>query len=289
VAIVNQRDDVAAAIQSAKEDLDRALVELDRMPKLDPAAVAFVAHAINNYMHVAEGVIDLLRFAMADHPDPDVLGWLDGLQHVSHMVHQTAARLLRAYEPGQIPLKFEEVRLDRLIERACAYHQGSASAKQVQIVCRYPTDLRQVWGDRVAIAVVADNLLSNAVKFSNPGGRVDVTLEASPGGVVCNVRDYGPGLTPLMQVRAFERGEVPGQPPPTSEHPSGYGLLVAKAFIDRLNGRLWSESEPGRGACFSFRIPYKPPEGEAERDLEAETDEETEAERDGETTAESQR
>src|SRR4051812_8922638 len=138
VVTVNQRDDVAAAIESAKQDLDRALLELDRMPKFDPAAVAFVAHAMSNYMHVAEGVLDMLRFAMADHPDPEVLGWLDGLQHVSHMVHQTVARLLRAYEPSQIPLKFEYARLDRLVERACAYHQGGANAKQVEIVCRYP-------------------------------------------------------------------------------------------------------------------------------------------------------
>jgi K+-sensing histidine kinase KdpD len=59
-------------------------------------------------------------------------------------------------------------------------------------------------------------------------------------------------------VRIFERGAVPGYPPPSAEHPSGYGLLVAKAFIDRMNGRLWSESQPGKGACFSFWIPYQP-------------------------------
>lgn len=185
--------------------------------------------------------------------------------NVSNMAHQTIGRLLRAYEPGQMPVKCEYVRLERLIERACAYHQGSAAAKELQIVCRYPGDLPDVWGDRVAIAVVADNLLSNAVKFSNPGGRIDVALEAGPGGVVCNVRDYGPGLTPLMQVRAFERGQVSGQPTSGSEHPTGYGLLVAKAFIERMSGRLWSESEPGKGACFSFRIPYKPPQADGPR------------------------
>jgi two-component system, sensor histidine kinase and response regulator len=172
---------------------------------------------------------------------------------------------LRAYEPAEMPLKFEYARLERMIERACAYHQGTAAVRQVQIACRYPGDLPEIWGDRVAIAVVLDNLLSNAVKFSNPGGKVDVTLEAGPGGVVCNVRDYGPGLTPLMQVRAFERGDISEQGAPATERPSGYGLLVAKAFIERMNGRLWSESEPGKGACFSFRIPYQPHEGKGAR------------------------
>jgi len=261
LSILNIRNDVAHAIESAKLDLDRALVELDRIPALDPAAVAFVAHAMSNYMHVSEAVLNLMKQSLADHPDAEVIGWLDALHHVSNMAQQTVARLLRVYEPGQMPLKFEYIRLERLVERACAYHLPSASAKQVQIVCHYPDDLPDAWGDRVGVAVVADNLLSNAVKFSPAGGKIDVRLEAGPGGLICSIKDCGPGLTPLAQVRAFERGEVPGHPPPVSDHPSGYGLLVAKAFIERMNGRLWSESEPGQGACFSFRMPYTPPRG----------------------------
>ena len=262
MAIVNIHEDVIHAIESAKADLNRALIELDRLPTFDAAAVAFVAHAMSNYMHVNEAVLDQLRAALAGHPDPEVVGWVDALQRVTDMAHQTVGRLLRVYEPAQIPLKFEYARLERLIERACAYHQASAAAKQVEIICRYPGDLPEVWGDRVAIAVIADNLLSNAVKFSPPGHRINVTLAPGPGGAVCSVRDYGPGLTPLMQVRAFERGEVPGHPGPTADHPAGLGLLVAKAFVERMHGRLWSESEPGKGACFSFRIPYAPVEPE---------------------------
>jgi signal transduction histidine kinase len=258
---VKLREDVAQAIEEAKSDLDRALAELDRIPTFDPGAVTFVAHAMSNYLHVTEAVLMLLRSALAGHPDPEVIGWLDGLHHVSDMAHQTVGRLLRVYEPGQIPLKFEYVRLERLIERASNYHLPSAAAKQVEIVCHYPDRLPEVWGDRVAIAVVADNLLSNAVKFSNSGGRITVTLDAKPGGVLRDVRDDGPGLTPLLQARLFERGEVPGHPFPGTDHPSGYGLLVAKAFIERMNGRLWSESEPGKGACFSFWIPYHAGQG----------------------------
>jgi signal transduction histidine kinase len=256
VAIADIRHDVAQSIENAKLDLDRALVELDRIPTLDPSAVAFVAHAMSNYLSVTDAVLGLLRDALANHPDPEVLGWLESLHHVSDMAHQTVARLLRVYEPAEMPLKFEYVRLERLIERACDYHRRSATAKQVEITCKYPSDLPEVWADRVAIAVVADNLLSNAVKFSYRFGRIDVALEAGPGGVICSVRDHGPGLTPLLQARLFERGEVPGHPPPSDQHPMGYGLLVAKAFMDRLNGRLWSESQPGEGATFSFRVPF---------------------------------
>jgi len=256
VGIMDLREDVAQAIESAKIELNRALFELDRIPALDPAALAFVAHSMSNYLNVTEAVLNLLRNALRDHPEPEVKVWLDGLHHVSELAHQTVARLLRVYEPSEMPLKFEYVRLERLIERACAYHRRSAEQKNVEIFCHYTGDVPDVWADRVGVAVVADNLISNAVKFSHPGGRVDVTVAAGAGGVVCSVRDYGPGLTPLTQATIFERGDGFGQPPLGDEQPTGYGLLVAKAFVDRMGGRLWSESEAGKGACFSFRLPY---------------------------------
>jgi signal transduction histidine kinase len=255
VGIMDLREDVAQAIESAKLDLDRALFELDRIPALDPAALAFVAHSMSNYLHVSEALLNLLRNSLRDYPDPEIKVWLDGLHHVSDLAHQTVARLLRVYEPSQMPLKLEYFRLERLIERACAYHRQGADQKNVEIFCIYTGEVPEVWADRVGVAVVADNLLSNAVKFSHPGGRIDVTIAAGAGGVVCSVRDYGPGLTPLTQATIFERGRV-GQPPLGDEQPTGHGLLVAKAFVDRMGGRLWSESEAGKGACFSFRLPY---------------------------------
>ena len=262
MAIVDSREDVAQAIQSAKADLDQALLELDRIPAFDPAAISFVAHAMTNYMNVTDAILDLLMGTLEGHPDPEVPGWLEGLRHVSTLSHQTVARLLRVYRPAEIPLRFEYMNLDVLMGRACDFHRARAAQKQVEIVFQPVGQVPRVWADRVAVAIVADNLLSNAVTFSNPGGRIVVQRLPVPGGAVCTVCDNGPGLTPLMQARLFERGDVPGSPPPVEEHPTGYGLMVAKAFIDRMGGRLWSESEPGKGACFSFRLPYQPPGNE---------------------------
>jgi signal transduction histidine kinase len=256
---------VAQAIQNAKADLDQALLELERIPAFDPAAIAFVAHAMTNYVNVTAAVLDLLKVALEDHPDLEVLEWLERLRHVSNLSHQTVARLLGVYHPAEIPLRFEYMNLAVLIERACAYYRASATSKQIEIVSQSTGHVPPVWADRVAVAIAADNLLSNAVKFSNPGGRIVVQILPGPGGAVCSVSDSGPGLTPLMQSQLFERGDIPGSPLAAGAHPTGYGLIVAKAFIDRMGGRLWSESEPGKGARFSFRLPYQPPSFHASR------------------------
>ena len=266
MGIADTRRDVAQAIENAKADLDHALGELERVPTFDPSAVAFVAHAMSNYMNVTDAVLGMLKGALSSHPDPEVAAWLEGLHHVSDLTHQTVGRLLRAYEPREMPLRFDYMKLETLMERACAYHRRSAAQKDLKIVCHYPASLPRVWADRVAVAVVADNLLSNAVKFSHAGGEIDVEISTAPGGAQCAVCDCGPGLTPLMQARVFERGASGrnGTSTHPADHVHGYGLTVAKAFIDRMHGRLWSESEPGKGACFTFRLPYQPPEGERE-------------------------
>jgi signal transduction histidine kinase len=211
---------------------------------------------MNNYLSVSEATLGLIEHALGDHPDKEVARWLDGLRHLGHLMQHTVGRLLRASTPAEFPLKPESVDLPLLMQRACNYYQPSAGQKQLQIVCRAVGDVPPVWADRVAVAVVADNLLSNAVKYSNPGGEIVVQVSPGPGGAVCSVRDHGRGLTAIEQSRLFQRGVNVGPAPTGGEPSTGFGLAIARELIDRLGGRLWCESEPGRGACFSFRLPY---------------------------------
>ena len=110
------------------------------------------------------------------------------------------------------------------------------------------------WADRVALAVIADNLLSNAVRVSSPHGQVRVQVAAEPGHVVCSVKDSGPGLSPEQRKAVFDT-PLPAAPGPSDPPQHGYGMAVTREFLRRMDGELWCESEPDRGACFSFRLP----------------------------------
>jgi signal transduction histidine kinase len=254
---------VAGSIENAIAELSEALFNLDRIPVSKGSDIGFVAHSMNNYLSVSEATLGLIEHALGDHPDKEVARWIDGLRHLGHLMQHTVGRLLRASTPVEFPLKLESVDLPLLMQRACNHYQPSAAQKQLQIVCRALGDVPPVRADPVAVAVVADNLLSNAVKYSNPGGEIVVQVAAGPGGAVCSVRDHGPGLTAIEQSRLFQRGVDVGPTPTGGESSTGFGLAIAKALIDRLGGRLWCESEPGRGASFSFRVPYDSgPEGE---------------------------
>ncbi len=256
----DSRAQAVRAIENAMAHLDEALFQLDRLPAYDPSAIGYVAHATTSYLAVNEATLDLLAEALRDHPNPEVRKWMDGLRHLAIMIHHSVGRLVHV-SPSELPLKLEHVNLPVLMHRACDYYQSTAERKRLTVNCQSIGEAPPAWADRVAVAVVADNLLANAVKFSDPGGTILVQITPGPGGVVCSVRDHGPGISPSDHVRLVERGVTMGSPTAPGEPSTGFGLAIAKEFIERMGGKLWSESDPKHGTCFSFRLPYGAPGG----------------------------
>jgi signal transduction histidine kinase len=246
---------VAGLIEAAKQRLADALEELERVPSVDPATIGYVAHALNNYLAVNVVTVEMLQHTLRDYPNPEVQTWLDGILHVTDLMHHTIGKLLQASAPGHFPLKIELVNLVMLMDRVCTHYARVAQRKQISIINRTIGDIPIVRADRVVLAVVADNLLSNAVKFSMAGTTVQVQVMTEPGVVVCSVSDQGPGLSVADQARLYQKGVTLSAVPTAGEPSTGYGLAMAKEFMERMGGELWCESELGRGACFSFRLP----------------------------------
>jgi len=97
------------------------------------------------------------------------------------------------------------------------------------------------------------NLLTNAVKFSPAGSRVVVSARRAGNEVVMSVADEGPGVAPEEQERIFDRFYQSRN----GDHArgTGIGLTIAQRFTAQHGGRIWVDSEPGRGATFSFTMP----------------------------------
>ena len=252
---MSDNEQATAAILRAQAELEQALLELEKMPAFDPGAVTFSAHALNNYLTVTRGTVQLLLQSLVDHPDPQIRNWLEGLGHATELMAHTVSQLMTSSEPKDVNLRFLKWDLAPLAQRACNYYQRIADRKNIFIVCESTIDIPPVWTDPVAVAAVMDNLLSNAVKYSFPGKQIWVQTRGEVTSVVCSVCDEGPGLNQEDQAKLFQRGIRLSSVPTGGEFSSGYGLAVAKELIDKLNGDLWCESTLGAGACFSFRLP----------------------------------
>jgi signal transduction histidine kinase len=259
---LNNKEQATTAILKAQAELDQALAELAKMPAFDPAAVAFSAHALANFLTVTGGTVDLLLLSLADHPDPQVRTWLGALAHVTELMSHTVSQLMNSAPPQDASLRLMRWDLPPLVQRGCTYYKGIADPKKINIEYGVSMDVPPGWTDPVAAAAVLDNLLSNAVKYSEPGKRIWVRVQGEEAGAVCSVRDEGPGLSPEDQSKLFQRGARLGPKPTGGEPSSGYGLAVAKELVEKLGGQLWCESQLGRGSCFSFRLPVYQGQGE---------------------------
>lgn len=249
------KEQVTASILEARDDLDKALAELESLPVFEPGAIAFAAHALSNFLTVTSGTVELLAIALKDHPDPEVQQWLRALRSSAETMTHTVNQLMGSSASARPTLKPERVDLVTLARRTTGYYETVAARKRIQIhfEAKDPTPPAQC--DRLATASILDNLLSNAVKFSEPGRRVDVRVVAEQEHIVCSVCDQGPGISEADQKRLFEKGARLSARPTGGEPSFGYGLSVARALVEFQGGEIWCESRLGHGACFSFRLP----------------------------------
>ena len=197
------KQNVVVTIENAKHNLETALQELQKLRILDPKRIAFSAQALNNFITVTEGTVDLLSEALKTHPNPEIKSWLEGLQHTTKLMGYAVSQLFNSSINGKPNFEFSKIFLPILIERVCNYYQKLSELRNVDI--NYQSDITNeyAWTDRVALASVMDNLLSNAVKYSKEGGKVNVTLTMEENEFICSIQDFGPGISKEEQENLF--------------------------------------------------------------------------------------
>ena len=112
-----------------------------------------------------------------------------------------------------------------------------------------------MYADAERVHQVLFNLLDNAVRFTPPGGRVTVRASTRNGSVDVAVADTGPGIASEHLPRVFERFYRVDPGRSRDEGGTGIGLAIARSVVEAHGGRIWAESQPGKGSVFTFELP----------------------------------
>jgi len=129
-----------------------------------------------------------------------------------------------------------------------------AERQGVRLLADVPADLPPVRGDEARLGQVLINLLHNAAKFSPNGGDVVVRVRVDAREVVASVEDRGIGIPKAALPRLFERF-YKVDPARVRGGGTGLGLAIARHIVEQHGGRIWVQSEEGRGSTFSFALP----------------------------------
>jgi PAS domain S-box-containing protein len=148
----------------------------------------------------------------------------------------------------------EKINLKKKIEECIEILSESARKKGIEILISIP-EVIDILADRHMFDTIIRNLISNSIKFTPVGGKVTFTAGYIEDHIVeIKIIDSGIGMTPELKDKLFLLNEKTSRKGTEGESSTGLGLLLCKEFIEKHNGKIWVESEVGKGSTFSFTI-----------------------------------
>lgn len=237
-----------------EEELKRTAEELARSNE-ELASFAYVAsHDLQEPLRMVSSYTQLLARRYADRLDDDAREFIrfavDGATRMQQLIND----LLEYSRVGTRTRPFEPTSFELILDRVLC-NLSVAISEAGATVTRDP--LPTVMADPTQMVQLFQNLIGNAIKFrGEQPPRVHVSARQEGGEWIFSVRDNGIGIDPSYFERIFVifqrlhgRSEYPG---------TGIGLAICKKIVQRHGGRIWVESAPGEGACFSFSLPASP-------------------------------
>ena len=162
---------------------------------------------------------------------------------------------LSKVEAGRMELEVATFDLPLAIDNARTFVRERATKHGITLDVAVDEHLGDFVGDERKIKQILLNLLSNAVKFTSEGGRVVINAKQTDGAVEISVSDTGIGIAPEDQPKIFEEFRQVGGDYAHKKEGTGLGLTLAKKFVELHGGRIWVESEVGKGSTFIFTLP----------------------------------
>ncbi|WP_299579040.1 PAS domain S-box protein [uncultured Sunxiuqinia sp.] len=157
-------------------------------------------------------------------------------------------------QTGRTQYNPEQTDCVSLIEEATLLLSDVAEQKSISLVKDLPLKA-PVYADHYMISTILRNLITNAIKFTKPGGQVTISAQQNAKEVTITVADNGIGMEPDALQKLFRLEESFSTPGTVNEMGTGLGLILCKEFVEKHQGKITVESEPGKGSRFQFTIP----------------------------------
>jgi signal transduction histidine kinase len=249
----------ALAIQNARlfrEIADKS-AQLEAASRHKSEFLANMSHELRTPLNAVIGFSEVLLQrmfgALNDKQDEYLKDIYASGQHLLSLINDILD--LSKIEAGRMELASAPFHLPTALDNAVTLVKERAGRHGIALQLDIDPRLGEVVGDERKVKQVLLNLLSNAVKFTPEGGRISLKAGWKDGLVEIAVTDTGIGIAPEDQAAIFEEFRQVGSDETRKQEGTGLGLTLAKKFVELHGGRIWVESEPGRGSTFTFTLP----------------------------------
>jgi PAS domain S-box-containing protein len=242
----------------ASRSVVRDITEHKKLDRLKDEFISLVSHELRSPLAVIMGALNTVLSEGSHLSEEETHQLLQDAALESESLSHLLGNLLELsrVQAERLVLYAEAVDINRVIQDAVDRIKRQSSVHQ--FVVSLPPELPPVYADPLRLERILYNLLENAVKYSPQGGEIRVTVRPDEEELVIGVSDQGVGISLADQARLFTPFQRLEESRPGGVRGVGLGLLVCQRLVEAHGGRIWVESEPGRGSTFFFTLPLKP-------------------------------
>jgi GAF domain-containing protein len=249
----------ALAIQNARlfREIEEKSKQIEAANRHKSEFLANMSHELRTPLNAIIGFSEVLGERMFGELNEKQAEYADDIlssgRHLLSLINEILD--LSKVEAGRMELEVATFDLPLAIENARTFVRERAAKHGINLDVTVDERLGDFVGDERKIKQILLNLLSNAVKFTSEGGRIGINARQADGSVEISVTDTGIGIAPEDQPKIFEEFRQVGSDYAHKTEGTGLGLTLAKKFVELHGGRIWVESEVGKGSRFTFTLP----------------------------------
>jgi GAF domain-containing protein len=251
----------ALAIQNARlfREIEEKSRQIEAANRHKSEFLANMSHELRTPLNAIIGFSEVLGERMFGELNEKQAEYTDDIltsgRHLLSLINEILD--LSKVEAGRMELEVATFDLPLAIDNARTFVRERATKHGINLDVTVDERLGDFVGDERKIKQILLNLLSNAVKFTPEGGRIGINARQADGSVEISVSDTGIGISPEDQAKIFEEFRQVGGDYAHKREGTGLGLTLAKKFVELHGGKIWVESEVGKGSTFSFTLPER--------------------------------
>ncbi len=235
------------------ESINKTLVELNE-EKND--LISIVAHDLKSPLNQISGMLEIIKLTSTGQSQ-EQQEYTTKIDQATHRLKKMVSKILdvSAIEAKTLNITLERIKLDVLVEEIIGRFTEMATRKGISLLKEIDTTVPSIDSDVSYLSEVFENLLSNAVKYSPLGKPVTIRLSRQVSFARIEFIDQGQGISEKDMKNLFGKYRKLSARPTAGEDSTGLGLSIVKKYVLELNGRVWCESEEGKGSTFIVELP----------------------------------